>query len=146
MTTKFLFTLMTAFLLSLTSGAFSQEDHGHEHGHEHGDIAGFASLDDGWIALEEVSDNIRTAVTANDMEALHALADELRGVADGLGKQDSDVPQANQLRFTSSVNQLRTLSDRLHTAYEQGDSAAAQQMVPQLNGVMQLLMASAETN
>jgi hypothetical protein len=60
-------------------------------------------------------------------------------MADSLGKLANDVPQANRLRYTSSANQPRTLSDRLHMRHEQGNAAAAQQMAPQLNGVVRLL-------
>ena len=103
-------------------------------------------MDDGWVVLEEVLAAIRNAVASNNIDALHDLSSQLPVVADSLGKLVKDVPQANQLRFTSSVNQLRTLSDRLHVAHEEGNSAAAQQMVPQLDGVVQLLMVSAEAN
>jgi hypothetical protein len=134
--------VLLASFLSLSHGALARQDHDHDHD---GGV-GFATLDDGWVALDQVSAEIRTAVMANNLDALHDLSTELCSVADSLGRLASDVPQANQLRFTSTINQLRTLSDRLHTAHERGDAAAAQQMVPQLNGVVQLLMVSAEAD
>ncbi len=114
------------------------------HSHEHTGGVDFATLDDGWVVLENVTANIRTAVSSDNLAALHDLTTELHTVADRFGKLAGDVPQANQLRFTSSVNQLRTLSDRLHVAHEEGNAEAARQMVPQLDGVVQLLMVSAE--
>lgn len=134
--------IATLGLLSSTYSVTAQDDHDHDHS----DIVGFASLDDGWVVLEDVSAEIRSAITARDMNALHDLSLDLHAVADSLGKLSGDVPQANQLRFASSVNQLRSLSDRLHMAHEQNNEAAAQQMVPQLNGIVQLIMANAEAN
>jgi len=114
--------------------------------HEHSKGIDFASLDDGWVALEEVASKIHSAVAADNLDPLHDLAAELHAVADSFGKLSNHVPKANQLRFTSSVNQLRNLSNRLHMAYEQRNAAAAQQMVTQLNGLVQLLMAGAESS
>ena len=93
-----------------------------------------------------MSTEIQSAIAANNMDALHKLSDELHVVADSLGKLANDVPQANRLRYTSSANQPRTLSDCLHMRHEQGNAAAAQQMAPQLNGVVRLLVVRAEAN
>ena len=146
MMNKFVTALTLIACLLLSGMSMAQDDHNHDHSHDHSGGVDFASLDDGWVALEEVLAAIRTAVSNNNMSALHDLSTELHTVADSLGKLSSDVPQANQLRFTSSGNQLRTLSDSLHVAHEEGNAAAAQQMVPQLDGVVQLLMVSAETD
>jgi hypothetical protein len=143
--TKAIFLALSMFAThSLAGVAYAQDDHSHDH--DQGDAVDVTSLDDGWVALEGVSAEIQSAIAANNMDALHELSDELHAVADSLGKLANYVPQANQLRYTSSVNQLRTFSDRLHMAHEEGNAAAAQQMAPQLNGVVQLLMVRAEAN
>lgn len=54
------------------------------------------------------------------------------------------MPHSNRLRFTSSINQLRSFSARFLNAYERNDVAAAERMVPQLDGMVQLLIVSAE--
>lgn len=131
------------FAMVLSFAAVAQETHSHDHEHEHKAVD-FGSIDDGWAALEDVSAEIRAAVEAKNMNALHGLADELHAVADGLSSHADDVPQSNRLRFTSSLNQLRTLSDRFHEVHENNDAAGAQRLVPQLNGMVQLLMVSAE--
>lgn len=126
---------------ALSTPVFAQDTHSHDHDHETID---FSSIDDGWAALEDVSAEIRAAVEVNNIAALHVLADTLHAVADGLSSHAGEVPEANQLRFTSSLNQLRTLSDRFHEVHEKNDRAGAQRLVPQLNGMIQLLMVSAE--
>lgn len=137
--------LILCATLGLSVSAMAQSDHDHDdHGHSHS--VDFGSLDDGWLALENVSAEIQAAVKTGNLDALHDLSDELHSVADGLANHDGDVPQVNQLRFTSSINQLRGLSDRFHAAHESNDVAAAQRLVPQLNGMVQLLMVSAEQN
>lgn len=136
---KIIFAALVA--VALNAPAFAQDSHDHDHQHEAVD---FGSIDDGWAALEDVSAEIRGAVEANNMRALHGLADRLHAVADGMSSLAGEVPEANQLRFTSSLNQLRTLSDRFIEVHEKNDSAGAQRLVPQLNGMVQLLMVSAE--
>lgn len=121
----------------------SHDDHEHKHAHEH-EAIDFGSIDDGWAALEDVSAEIRAAVETNNMNVLHNLSDRLHAIADGLKSHAGDVPEANQLRFTSSLNQLRTLSDRFHEVHDSNDTAGARRLVPQLNGMVQLLMVSAE--
>lgn len=125
-------------MLGLSVSAVAQPNH------SHGPASDFGSIDDGWLALEDVSAKIQTAVKTEDMKALHDLSGELHSVVDGLASHDDEVPQVNQLRYTSSINQLRSLSDRFHAAHESNDVAAAQRLVPQLNGMVQLLMVSAE--
>ena len=132
--------LILCAILGLGVSAMAQSDH------DHSRSVDFATLDDGWLALETVSAEIQTAVKNNDTNALHDLSAKLHSVADGLASHDDEVPQVNQLRFTSSINQLRGLSDRFHAAHESNDVAAAQRLVPQLNGMVQLLMVSAEQN
>lgn len=139
MNVKLIFAVMLACLLSLPGVA--QNTHSHDHEHETID---FGSIDDGWAALEDVSAEIRATVEANNLSPLHALSDRLHAIADGLKSHADDVPQSNQLRFTSSLNQLRTLSDRFHEVHESNDVAGARRLVPQLNGMVQLLMVSAE--
>lgn len=138
--TKMLLALIIT--VSLSVSAYAQSDHSDNHSHS----VDFGTIDDGWLALETVSAEIRAAVKVGDMNALHGLSDQLQSVADGLASYEDDVPQSNQLRFTSSINQLRSLSERLHSAHERNDVAAAERMVPQLNGMVQLLMVSAEGN
>ncbi len=62
--------LVTCILLS--GIAMAQDDHDHSHDHSGG--VDFTSLDDGWAALEEVLAEIRTAVSNNNMSALHDLS------------------------------------------------------------------------
>lgn len=143
---KTIFALVLGLTLStpaLSQKTHSHDDHEHNHEHEH-EAIDFGSIDDGWAALEDVSAEIRAAAEVNNMNALHGLADQLNAIADGLKSHADDVPEANQLRFTSSLNQLRTLSDRFHEVQESNDTAGAQRLVPQLNGMVQLLMVSAE--
>jgi hypothetical protein len=137
--------LMIAALvtLSVSVPALAQSDHDHDHGHDHESVD-FANVDDGWAALEDVAAEIRATIKAKNLTPLHDLSDRLHSVADGLARHASDVAKPNQLRFTSSLNQLRTMSDRLHAVHEDNDVAAAERLVPQLNGVVQLLMVSAE--
>lgn len=132
---------ITTLLLTLVLSApvLAQTDHDHDH-----ETIDFGAIDEGWAALEDVSAEIRATVEARNMTALHGLADKLHAIADGLSSYAGDVPEANQLRFTSSLNQIRTLSDRFHAAHESDDLPAAQRLVPQLNGMVQLLMVSAE--
>jgi len=130
----------------MAASAQDEHDHGHRQAHQFGTGVDFSNLEDGWAVLENVTSGIRNAVSLDNMAALHDLSTELHNVADRFGKLSRDVPQANQLRFTSSVNQLRTLSDRLHVAHDNEDAQAARQMVLQLDGVVQLLMVSAEAN
>ena len=144
MTKAILLALAVFATHSLAGIAYAQDEHSHYH--DQGDAVDCTSLDDVWVALEGVSAEIQSEIAANNMDALHELSDELHAVADSLGKFANEVPQANQLRYTSSANQLRTLSDRLHMAHEQGNVAAAQKMAPQLNGVVQLLKVRAEAN
>jgi hypothetical protein len=134
--TKLILILCTTLGLTVSAAAQSNHSHGHS--------VDFGSLEDGWLALETVSAQIHTAVETGNMAALHDLSGKLHSVADGLASHDDDVPQVNQLRFTSSINQVRSLSDRFHAAHESNDVAAAQRLVPQLNGMVQLLMMSAE--
>ena len=138
--TKMLLALIMTLGLSVSANAQSDRDHSDDHSHS----VDFGTIDDGWLALETVSAEIRAAVKVGDMKALHGLSDKLLAVADGLASYEDDVPQSNQLRFTSSINQLRSLSKRLHNAHEHNDVAAAERIVPQLNGMVQLLMVSAE--
>lgn len=141
------FLLSAVFISLLGLPALAQDtrthDHDHDHGHNH-EAIDFGSMEEGWVALEDVSAEIRAAVAANNMAALHGLADTLHAVADGLGSYADVVPEANQLRYTSSLNQIRALSDRLIGVHESRDLAGAQRLVPQLNGMVQLLMVSAE--
>lgn len=135
-----------AALWSFSFPVAAQTGHNHDHtpGDDHSHSRDFGALTDGWLALESVSAEIQAAVSAENMDALHELSDELYAVADGLANHDDDVPQVNRLRFTSSINQIRSLSDRLHAAHDSNDLAAAQRLVPQINGMIQLLMVSAE--
>ncbi|NKB43760.1 MAG: hypothetical protein GKS03_05720 [Alphaproteobacteria bacterium] len=140
--TKMLLALFITLCLSAPANA--QSDHSRDHNDDHSHSSDFGTMADGWVALENVSAAIRAAVKVGNMEVLHGLSDELRAVADGLASYEDDVPQSNQLRFTSSINQLRSLSERLHGAHDRNDLAAAERLVPQLNGMVQLLMVSAE--
>ncbi|MBT7450813.1 MAG: hypothetical protein HN793_08280, partial [Rhodospirillaceae bacterium] len=133
-----------AFFVALTLSVSANAQSDHDRNDDHSHSADFGTIDDGWIALENVSAHIRAAVKAGNMGALHGLSDELLAVTDGLASYEDDVPQSNQLRFTSSINQLRSLSKRLHSAHDRNDVAAAERLVPQLNGMVQLLMVSAE--
>ena len=90
-----------------------------------------------------VTQEIRQAVDASDMGSLHELSDELHAVADGLAVHADDVAEASRGRFTGAVNQMRALSDRLHTAEETGDSAAAAQIASQIEAMMPLVRMSA---
>jgi len=136
---KFTFVLILSFVLA--SPLLAQTDHNHDHNHE---VIDFGAIEEGWAALEDVSAELRAAVETANMTALHALADKLHAIADGLSSYAGEVPEANQLRFTSSLNQIRTLSDRFYRAHESDDLLAAERLVPQLNGMVQLLMVSAE--
>lgn len=140
--TKTLLILIAA--CGMTFSALAQPAHDHTHANDHSHAGDFASIDDGWLALETVSAEIQAAVKVGDMKALHGLSDKLRAVADGLASQEDAVPQVNRLRYTSSINQIRSLSDRFHAAHESNDVAAAERMVPQLSGMVQMLMVSAE--
>jgi hypothetical protein len=44
----------------------------------------FGTIDDGWLALETVSAEIRATVQAGNITALRSLYDQLLAVADGL--------------------------------------------------------------
>ncbi|MEQ8734411.1 MAG: hypothetical protein RIC29_05770 [Rhodospirillaceae bacterium] len=136
---KYAITLLVA--LMFTAPAVAQPTHSHNHNHK----VDFMSLDEGWSQLEMVAAEIKAAVKAENLEALHDLSDQLHAVAEGLKRFNKDVPKPNQMRYTSSLNQILSLSDRLHQAYERNDLVAAQRLVPQLNGMVQLLMASAES-
>jgi hypothetical protein len=138
--------LALLILSGLSFPAAAQSDHKHDHDKSHSHASNFVAIEEGWLALEDVAAEIRAAIKAGNMEALHELAEDLKAVADGLARHSGDVLKSNQLRFSSSLNQLRTLSDRLHTAHENNDVAGAERMVPQLNGMVQLVIASVEGN
>ena len=138
---KYAFTLLMA--LMCTAPAWAQTPHSYDHNHTH--TVDFSTLAEGWTQLEMVAAEIKAAVKAENLDALHDLSDQLHEVADGLKRFNKDVPKPNQMRYTSSLNQILSLSDRLHQAHERNDLVAAQRLVPQLNGMVQLLMASAES-
>ncbi len=129
--------------LTLNAPAWAQSDHDHDHDHQH-ETPDFANIDEGWVELEYVAADIRATIKAKNLSPLHDLSGRLHGVADALGRHADEVPRPNRMRFTSSLNQLRTMSDRLHTVHESNDLAEAERLMPQLNGVVQLLMVSAE--
>jgi len=126
------------FFLSLAAPVLAQVDHDQNH------KVDFATLDEGWTQLEMVAAEIKAAVKAENLDPLHDLSEQLHAVAEGLRRFNNDVPKPNQMRYTSSLNQILSLSDRLHQAQERNDLTSAQRLVPQLNGMVQLLMASAE--
>lgn len=138
---RYIFLSLISFML--IQPAWAQNDHRHDHDHSH-ETPDFANIDEGWAELEYVAAEIRAAIKAKNLSPLHDLSDRLHGVADGLGKHANEVPRPNRMRFTSSLNQVRSLSDRLHMVHEANDVEAAERLVPQLNGVVQLLMVSAE--
>lgn len=131
--------------LNLTGPVLAQDGQGHDHNHEHDYKVEFASMEEGWATLEMVAAEIDAAVKAENLGALHDLTGQLGAVAEGLKRFNNDVPKSNEMRYTSSLNQIRSLSDRLHAVHDENDMAAAQRMVPQLNGMVQLLMASTES-
>lgn len=131
-----------ALIISLGLPA-SAQDHDHTHDHSHDHAVDFDTLSGGLEALAVVTQEIREAVDANDMGSLHELSEELHAVADGLGKHADDVAEAARGRFTGVVNQMRALSDRLHTAEEAGDPAAAAQIATQIEAMMPLIRVSA---
>ncbi|MDG2244339.1 MAG: hypothetical protein P8L66_12710 [Rhodospirillaceae bacterium] len=135
-----LISLFITVSISLTANA--QTDYSYDGGRSHS--VDFGTIDDGWLALETVSAEIRAAVQAGNMTALRGLSDQLFALAGGLATYENDVPQSNRLRFTSSINQLRSLSERILNAHERNDVAAAERMVLQLDGMVQILIVSAE--
>jgi len=139
--------MLMSLLLGAPSWAQSDHDHDHQHDHAHDhdhETLDFADIDEGWAELEYVAADIRAAIKAGNLEPLHDLSARLHGVADGLRRHADEVPRPNRMRFTSSLNQLRAMSDRIHDVHEANDMAAAERMAPQLDGVVQLLMVSAE--
>jgi hypothetical protein len=80
-------TLLSVFItVSLSLTANAQSDHSHDHSHEdgHSHSVDFGTIDDGWLALETASAEIRATVQAGNITALRSLYDQLLAVADGL--------------------------------------------------------------
>ena len=134
------FSCVLVLMISLGLPAAAQ-DHDHDHTHDH--AVDFETLSGGLEALAIVTQEIREAVDASDMGSLHELSDELHAVADGLAIHADDVAEASRERCTGAVNKMRALSDRLHTAEEAGDAAAAAQIATQIEAMMPLVRASA---
>lgn len=119
--------------------------HDHDHSHEHAAPArSFGSLAEGLAAVDATLKQAEAAAAEGRAGAFHDLGLELHAVADGLGVLKAKAPSPKQARFEGSVNQLRTVGDRMHDLQPTAPVADAQRLIGQARSIEKIIKANAE--
>lgn len=140
-------TLMACALLALPLAASADSGHG-DKGHGGGHAAGHENpaapvtdLAGAWNALTSTRDTIAADVESGALDKIHAKAEPLPKLLEGLLEHSSELEASKRTRVEGAAKQVARVADALHVAADKGDAERTRKELARLDSLLELIRA-----